>query len=176
MCVCVCARARACACRGGRACSRIMQVCCRQTARTYVHTRTHARAHTHTHTHTYTHSTNSRYRHTVWRRDIPLLHLCTPARARAHTHTHTHTHMHECMHAPSPTLLPTDPVPRGQLWPTGSVGAGHRVSRPRGTGSVGESVGEGTSFFGRGGMERNGRCTLPLATCHLHIETLAMSL
>ena len=22
---------------------------------------------------------------------------------------------------------PTDPVPRGQLWPTGSVGAGHRV-------------------------------------------------
>ena len=24
---------------------------------------------------------------------------------------------------------PTDPVPRGQLWPTGSVGAGHRVSR-----------------------------------------------
>ena len=38
---------------------------------------------------------------------------------------------------------PTDPVPRGQLWPTGSVGAGHRVSRPRGTGSVGDSVGEG---------------------------------
>ena len=33
--------------------------------------------------------------------------------------------------------------PRGQLWPTGSVGAGHRVSRPRGTGSVGDSVGEG---------------------------------
>ena len=31
--------------------------------------------------------------------------------------------------APSPTLSPTDPVPRGQLWPTGSVGAGHRVSR-----------------------------------------------
>ena len=26
---------------------------------------------------------------------------------------------------------------------TGSVGAGHRVSRPRGTGSVGDSVGEG---------------------------------
>ena len=23
---------------------------------------------------------------------------------------------------PSPTLSPTDPVPRGQLWPTGSVG------------------------------------------------------
>ena len=43
---------------------------------------------------------------------------------------------------PSPTLSPTDPVPRGQLWPTGSVGAGHRVSRPRGTGSVGDSVGE----------------------------------
>ena len=30
---------------------------------------------------------------------------------------------------PSPTLSPTGPVPRGQLWPTGSVGAGHRVSR-----------------------------------------------
>ena len=30
------------------------------------------------------------------------------------------------------TLCPaaySDPVPRGQLWPTGSVGAGHRVSR-----------------------------------------------
>jgi len=33
--------------------------------------------------------------------------------------------------------------PRGQLWPTGSVGAGHRASRPWGTGSVGDSVGEG---------------------------------
>ena len=30
---------------------------------------------------------------------------------------------------PSPTLSPCGPVPRGQLWPTGSVGAGHRVSR-----------------------------------------------
>ena len=38
---------------------------------------------------------------------------------------------------PSPTLSPTDPVPRGlltlcprgQLWPTGSVGPGHRVGR-----------------------------------------------
>ena len=34
---------------------------------------------------------------------------------------------------------PTDPVPRGQLWPTGSVGAGQ--------GSVGDSVGEGTQVF-----------------------------
>ena len=40
--------------------------------------------------------------------------------------------------------LLVDPLPRGQLWPTGSVGAGHRVSRPRGTGSIGDSVGEGT--------------------------------
>ena len=29
----------------------------------------------------------------------------------------------------SPTISPTDPVSRGQLWPTGSVGAGHRASR-----------------------------------------------
>jgi len=37
--------------------------------------------------------------------------------------------LRESARAPSPTLSPTDPVPRGQLWPTGSVGAGHRVSR-----------------------------------------------
>ena len=29
-----------------------------------------------------------------------------------------------CLCASSPTLSPTDPVPRGQLWPTGSVGPG----------------------------------------------------
>ena len=45
---------------------------------------------------------------------------------------------------PSPTLSPTDPVPRGllTLCPGGASSA-HRVSRPRGTGSVGDSVGEG---------------------------------
>ena len=54
--------------------------------------------------------------------------VCARARARVHIHTYMHTH--------------------GQLWPTGSVGAGHRVSRPRGTGSVGDSAGEGRQTAG----------------------------
>jgi len=42
-------------------------------------------------------------------------------------HTHTHTHTHTYIHTYTDTT--------GQ--------SGHRVSRPRGTGSVGDSVGEG---------------------------------
>ena len=44
---------------------------------------------------------------------------------------------------PSPTLSPTDPVPRGLLTLCPGAALAHRVSRPRGTGSVGDSVGEG---------------------------------
>ena len=74
---------------------------------------THAHTHTRTHANTHTHT-------------------------RTHTHTHTHTHTQKRTHAhtPSPTLSPTDPVPRA---PTDPVGQ----SWPRGTESVGDSVGEG---------------------------------
>ena len=47
---------------------------------------------------------------------------------------------------PSPTTSPTGPVRRGGA----ELAAGHRVSRPRGTGSVGDSVGEGRSWTGEG--------------------------
>ena len=39
---------------------------------------------------------------------------------------------------PSPTLSPTDPVPRGQLWPTGPIYSLYAAS-------VGENVAEGAS-------------------------------
>ena len=48
------------------------------------------------------------------------------------------------------------PWPRGQLCPTRLVGAGHRVSRPRGTGSVGDSVGEGTGDVYTGDILESG--------------------
>ena len=56
--------------------------------------------------------------------------VCVCVRVRVYTYIHTYMHTH------------------GQLWPTGSVGAGHRVSRPRGTGSVGDSAGEGRQTAG----------------------------
>ena len=53
-----------------------------------------------------------------WEGGLPLC-MCV----RVHTYSITRARQ------PSPTLSPTDTVPRGQIWPTGSVGAGHRVSR-----------------------------------------------
>ena len=61
--------------------------------------------------------------------------LCCPpaprrpfSRARVHIHTSMHTHICIHMHICAYTYMHAHAIAR-QLWPTGSVGAGHRVSR-----------------------------------------------
>jgi len=56
-----------------------------------------------------------------------------------HMYMHMYVHHFRVEHQPSPTLSPTDPV--GQSW-------------PRGTGSVGDSVGEGTMLAAGGWQGR----------------------
>ena len=93
---------------------------------TYIDTHTHTYIHTCIHPAAYTRACMHAYIHST------CMHACM--HTYTYKHTHTHTHIHTCV--ATPTCIPSKGGPPASA-------PGHRVSRPRGTGSVGDSVGEG---------------------------------
>ena len=119
-------------------------------------THTHARARAHTHTHTHARARTHTFTDRRTRSGYLGSKTHTHARARAHTHTHTHARAHTHTHTDRRTrsgYLGSNFGPRKIRCVRVYVCVcAHSISGPlgqwaRGTGSVGDSVGEGTRIY-----------------------------
>jgi len=107
--------------------ARKLRVCMLASLLPYTPSHTHSGIRTRSHTHT-----------------LAPEHIYTPS----HAHSRMRTRSHTLAHALVCPRLDTRVCPRlrhGPLTLDAELASGHRVSRPRGTGSVGDSVGEGAN-------------------------------